>query len=175
MGLSPLSGLSLWLFFSKKQRNREAYRLNASAAQSMDEAALAVAGTMAEGFCSQSLVDSCGPGFSCLDVAVRRLIEYECTHSVSEHRITLFLDLSCFYETIGHSRLVEHADTVSFPPLLLWGALCAYRGPRLLTADGLIGPQPLQAKGYWRAALWQSPSAKSRFGLRAARCSTKKR
>ena len=100
-----------------------------------------------KGFAAKAWWDSCGPGFSCLDVAVRRLIEYECTHSVSEHRITLFLDLSCFYETIGHSRLVEHADTVSFPPLLLWGALCAYRGPRLLTADGLIGPPAFASKG----------------------------
>ena len=78
---------------------------------------------------------------------MRRLIEYECTHSVSEHRITLFLDLSCFYETISHSRLVEHAHAVSFPPLLLWGALCAYRGPRLLTADGLVGPPAFARKG----------------------------
>ena len=100
-----------------------------------------------KGFATKAWWDSCGPGFSCLDVAVRRLIEYECTHSVSEHRITLFLDLSCFYETIGHSRLVEHADAVSFPPLLLWGALCAYRGPRLLTADGLIGPPAFASKG----------------------------
>ena len=100
-----------------------------------------------KGFATKAWWDSCGPGFSCLDVAVRRLIEYECTHSVSEHRITLFLDLSCFYETIGHSRLVAHADTVSFPPLLLWGALCAYRGPRLLTADGLIGPPAFASKG----------------------------
>eukprot|EP00439_Symbiodinium_sp_Y106_P002392 s10659_g1.t1 len=90
----------------------------------MDEAALAVAGTMAGGLCRQGLVGLLGPGFSCLDVAVRRLIEYECTHSVSEHRITLFLDLSCFYKTISHSRLIEHAHAVSFPPLLLWGALC---------------------------------------------------
>ena len=100
-----------------------------------------------KGFAAKAWWDSCGPGFSCLDVAVRRLIEYECTHSVSEHRITLFLDLSCFYETIGHSRLVEHAHAVSFPPLLLWGALCAYRGPRLLTADGLIGPPAFARKG----------------------------
>ena len=100
-----------------------------------------------KGFATKAWWDSCGPGFSCLDVAVRRLIEYECTHSVSEHRITLFLDLSCFYETIGHSRLVAHADTVSFPPLLVWGALCAYRGPRLLTADGLIGPPAFASKG----------------------------
>ena len=44
-----------------------------------------------KGFATKAWWDSCGPGFSCLDVAVRRLIEYECTHSVSEHRITLSL------------------------------------------------------------------------------------
>ena len=49
-----------------------------------------------KGFAAKAWWDSCGPGFSCLDVAVRRLIEYECTHSVSEHRITLFLILVAF-------------------------------------------------------------------------------
>ena len=72
-------------------------------------------------FSAQAWWDSCGPGFSCLDVAVRRLIQYECSQSVTEHRITLYLDLSCFYETISHDRLTAHADEVSFPPLLLWG------------------------------------------------------
>ena len=91
--------------------------------------------------------DSCGPGHSCLDVAVRRLIQYEASHTVQEHRITLYLDLSCFYETIIHSRLVTHAQGVDFPPLLLWGALCAYRGPRLLTADGLVAPPAYASRG----------------------------
>ena len=92
--------------------------------------------------------DSCGPGHSCLDVAVRRLIEYECSQTVSEHhRITLYLDLSCFYETISHSRLIEHSLAVSFPPLLLWGAISTYRGPRLLSADGLVGPPAFARRG----------------------------
>ena len=56
-------------------------------------------------FAPQAWWDSCGPGCSCLDIAVRRLLQYECTHTQSEHRITLYLDLSCFYETISHSRL----------------------------------------------------------------------
>ena len=42
-----------------------------------------------KGFAAKAWWDSCGPGFSCLDVAVRPLSEYECTHSVSEHRIIL--------------------------------------------------------------------------------------
>eukprot|EP00439_Symbiodinium_sp_Y106_P009531 s15627_g1.t1 len=63
--------------------------------------------------------DSCGPGYSCLDIAVRRLVQYELSHTQQEHRITLFLDLSCFYETIAHDRLIQHAHSVSFPPLLL--------------------------------------------------------
>ena len=91
-------------------------------------------------FATRGWWDSCGPGHSCLDVAVRRLIQYEASHVVQEHRITLYLDLSCFYETIIHSRLVTHAQGVDFPPLLLWGAICAYRGTRLLTADGLVAP-----------------------------------
>ena len=91
--------------------------------------------------------DSCGPGHSCLDVAVRRLIQYEASHTVQEHRVTLYLDLSCFYETIIHSRLVTHAQEVDFPPLLLWGALCAYRGPRLLSADGLVAPPAFASRG----------------------------
>ena len=98
-------------------------------------------------FSAQAWWDSCGPGLSCLDVAVRRLIQYECSQSVTEHRITLYLDLSCFYETISHDRLTAHADKVSFPPLLLWGALCAYRGPRFLFADGLIAPPAFARRG----------------------------
>ena len=98
-------------------------------------------------FAKRGWWDSCGPGHSCLDVAVRRLIQYEASHTVQEHRITLYLDLSCFYETIIHSRLVEHAQGVDFPPLLLWGAICAYRGPRLLTADGLVAPPAYASRG----------------------------
>ena len=100
-----------------------------------------------QGFASRGWWDSCGPGHSCLDVAVRRLIQYEASHTVQEHRITLYLDLSCFYETIIHSRLVEHAQGVDFPPLLLWGAIGAYRGPRLLTADGLVAPPAYASRG----------------------------
>ena len=98
-------------------------------------------------FATQGWWDSCGPGHSCLDVAVRRLIQYEASHTVQEHRITLYLDLSCFYETIIHSRLVAHAQGVDFPPLLLWGAICAYRGPRMLTADGLVAPPAYASRG----------------------------
>ena len=98
-------------------------------------------------FAPQAWWDSCGPGHSCLDVAVRRLIQYETSHIVREHRVTLYLDLSCFYETIIHSRLVAHAQVVGFPPLLLWGALCAYRGPRLLSADGLVAPPAYASRG----------------------------
>ncbi|CAE7793343.1 unnamed protein product, partial [Symbiodinium necroappetens] len=98
-------------------------------------------------FAPKAWWDSCGPGHSCLDIAVRRLIQYECTQTRNEHRITLYLDLSCFYETISHSRLLAHAEEVSFPPLLLWGALCAYRGPRLLSADGLVGPPAYASRG----------------------------
>ena len=100
-----------------------------------------------QGFAARGWWDSCGPGHSCLDVAVRRLIQYEASHTVQEHRITLYLDLSCFYETITHSRLVTHAQGVDFPPLLLWGAICAYRGPRLLTADGLVAPPAYASRG----------------------------
>ena len=96
-----------------------------------------------ESFAPRGWWDSCGPGHSCLDVAVRRLIQY----TVPEHRVTLYLDLSCFYETIIHSRLVTHAQVVGFPPLLLWGALCAYRGPRLLSADGLVAPPAYASRG----------------------------
>ena len=35
----------------------------------------------------------------------------------------------------------------TFPPLLLWGAICAYRGPRLLTADGLVAPPAYASRG----------------------------
>ena len=113
--------------------------------------------------------DSCGPGHSCLDIAVRRLVQYESSHVKEEHRVTLFLDLSCFYEMISHTRLVDHARDVAFPPLLLWGALGAYRGPRLLCADGLIGPPAYASRGVLagcpiavalsKVALWPACSA----------------
>ena len=39
----------------------------------------------------------------------------ECSHTVSEHCITLLIDLSCFYETIRHFRLIE-AIATEFEP-----------------------------------------------------------
>ncbi|CAE7454083.1 unnamed protein product, partial [Symbiodinium sp. KB8] len=47
----------------------------------------------------------------------------------------------------GGLKLVEHAQGVDFPPLLLWGAIGAYRGPRLLTADGLVAPPAYASRG----------------------------
>ena len=78
-----------------------------------------------QSFATRGWWDSCGPGHSCLDVAVRRLIQYEASHTVQEHRITLYLDLSCFYETIIHSRLVTHAQGVDLASL--GGHLCLSR------------------------------------------------
>ena len=65
--------------------------------------------------------------------------------------------MSCFYETIIHSRLVTHAQEVDFPPLLLWGALCAYRGPRLappaFASRGVLAGCPI-AVALSKVALW---------------------
>ena len=119
-----------------------------------------------ESFASQGWWDSCGPGHSCLDVAVRRLIQYESSQLVPEHRVTLYLDLSCFYETIIHARLAAHAQEVGFPPLLLWGALALAS----FLPMALWALQPTPVGVCWLVAPLRSLSARSPCGRRATQC-----
>ena len=70
--------------------------------------------------------DSCGPGHSCLDVAVRRLIQYEASHTVQEHRVTLYLDLSCHHPlAVGHPCAGSGLST----PASVGCPLCLQRTP----------------------------------------------
>ena len=58
--------------------------------------------------------------------------------------ISIFIDLSTFYEGINRDRLEEVAYDLHFPPLILHLAMAAYRGARVLISQGEVAP-PLYA------------------------------
>ena len=62
-------------------------------------------------------------------------------------RISLFLDLSTFYETVSHSLLHSNAIEVGFPLLVLNGAVQIYRGARILQGDSQSSPPAYAQRG----------------------------
>ncbi len=89
--------------------------------------------------------DSAVPGKCTLDVSLKRLMSFENAKAGGEHRITLFLDLSTFYEAVDLEALVHTATQLQFPPLLLHSALRSYLGARVLTCEEAVSP-PLYAR-----------------------------
>ena len=61
--------------------------------------------------------------------------------------MTLFLDLSTFYETISHQRLEQTAYELEYPAALLNIAVQIYRGARVLTADSGHSPATYSSRG----------------------------
>ena len=84
--------------------------------------------------------DAAMPGNATADVAIKRLMRCEVSRVKGKHRVTLYMDLSAFYEHIDHHVLIYQALDLSFPALLLYLALSVYQGPRLVMVDGVASP-----------------------------------
>ena len=81
--------------------------------------------------------DAAFPGFVTLDVSLKRMMQFEKARYQGKHRITLFVDLSTFYESIAHDRLVQDAERMGFLASILLWVLHAYKGPRILSCPRL--------------------------------------
>ena len=62
-------------------------------------------------------------------------------------RVTRFLDLSTFYETISHQRLEQTANEPEYPATRRNIAVQIYRGARVLTADSGHSPATYSSRG----------------------------
>ncbi|CAE7321479.1 unnamed protein product, partial [Symbiodinium sp. CCMP2456] len=60
--------------------------------------------------------------------------------ATGRHRATVYLDLTTFYETLAHSRLIASAQELAFPASLLNIAIQIYRGARIIDAEGTMSP-----------------------------------
>ncbi|CAE7709065.1 unnamed protein product, partial [Symbiodinium necroappetens] len=84
--------------------------------------------------------DAAKPGVTCLSVSIARIFKSEVAVATGRHRATLFLDLTTFYETLAHSRLIASAQELAFPASLLNIAIQIYRGARIIDAEGTMSP-----------------------------------
>ena len=87
------------------------------------------------------------PGYSPLDVSIRRLVQAEVAKAKKRCRATIFIDLQTFYESICHSSLAAQAIAHSFPPVLVEVALGIYRGARYIVSEGVASPKCYASKG----------------------------
>ena len=91
--------------------------------------------------------DSAMPGKSTADVSLKRLLGCEAARYTGKHRMTLFMDLSAFYEHIDHRQLIEDARALGFPENLLYLAMSVYTGQRIISIDGLVFPAVTATRG----------------------------
>ena len=84
--------------------------------------------------------DAALPGNATADVAIKRVMRCEVSRVRGKHHVTLYMDLSAFYEHIEHHALIHQALDLCFPPLPLYWALSVYQGPRLILVDGVASP-----------------------------------
>ena len=86
--------------------------------------------------------------------------------------MTLFLDLSTFYETISHQRLEQTAYESEDPATLLNIAVQIYRGARVLTADSGQDMSVWRRGDFVIRLDWGDPSTRTRISdrLRMAMC-----
>ena len=70
--------------------------------------------------------DQARVGVSAIEVGAARLLRTEVHAAHDMHGVTLFVDLSTFFESVDHARLIQVADEVGFPPLLLELSLRLY-------------------------------------------------
>ena len=89
--------------------------------------------------------DSAVPGTSTLDVSLRRLMSYEAGRCKGDHFVTIFIDLTTFYESVSIDELKRSAKALAFPALLLHNALRSYQGARIILSEQTISP-PLFAR-----------------------------
>ena len=87
--------------------------------------------------------DAAFPGCATLDVSLERMMHFERARYQDRHRITIFLDLTTFYESIEHEQLIREAKRLGFPAtVLLW-----VTGPRLLSCPEGTGPAVHATRG----------------------------
>ena len=91
--------------------------------------------------------DSAVPGVTCLSVSIARVFKCEVAVATGRHRATLYLDLSTFYETLSHAKLIESAQVLNFPASVLNIALQIYRCGRIIDAEGNMGPISFTDRG----------------------------
>eukprot|EP00439_Symbiodinium_sp_Y106_P074941 s2732_g14.t1 len=84
--------------------------------------------------------DAAKPGVTCLTVSISRIFKSEIAVATGRHRATVYLDLTTFYETLAHSRLIASAQELGFPATLLNIAIQIYRGARIIDAEGSMSP-----------------------------------
>ena len=89
--------------------------------------------------------DSAVPGTCTLDISLKRLMSYEASKLNGSHRVTVFIDLTTFYESVCIEELRESVRALGFPPLLLLNALRSYHGARVILSEQTISP-PLFAR-----------------------------
>ena len=87
--------------------------------------------------------DAARLGVACLSVSVQRVFQAEVARANCQHRVTLFLDLTTFFETVSHDRLAK----LQFPATLLNIALQVYRGARILEAASCQSPPAYPTQG----------------------------
>ena len=58
------------------------------------------------------------PALATLDVSLKRMMQYERPRYQGRHRITIFLDLGTFYESIEHESLIRDAKAGCSTPIL---------------------------------------------------------
>ncbi|CAE7235281.1 unnamed protein product [Symbiodinium sp. CCMP2456] len=91
--------------------------------------------------------DAAKPDSTCLSVAVHRVFQSEIARATGQSRITCFLDLATFFETISHQRLARSAIELEYPATLLNIAIQVYKGARVITADSTQSPATYSPKG----------------------------
>ena len=84
--------------------------------------------------------DAAFPGCATLDVSLKRMIQFERARYQDRHRITIFLDLTTFYESIEHEQLISEAKRLGFPATVLLWVMHAYTGPRILSCPEGTAP-----------------------------------
>ena len=103
--------------------------------------------------------DAAVPGRATTDVSLRRLASGEAHRAQGKHHITIFLDISTFYEGIRHEALVADARELGFPMSVLHVAISVYQGPRLVLADQLASPSVKAGVGILAGSMPNCPSA----------------
>ena len=91
--------------------------------------------------------DAAQPGVACLSIAVQRVLQAEIAKCSKRPRISLFLDLSTFFETVDHHKLAHMAEILAFPATVLNVALQVYRGGRVICAEGQTSPPAFPTRG----------------------------
>ena len=91
--------------------------------------------------------DQARVGVSAIEVGAARLLRTEIHAAHDLHGVTLFIDLSTFFESVDHTRLIQVAGEVGFPPLLLELSLRLYRGARVIQAEGTATPPQYATRG----------------------------